>query len=64
MEGKVGLYWKRKNIYIFQIRNLISQMKEYGVKEKLLFNENDLLEMTNIPRVAKCLKEIAIIVRF
>ena len=51
-----------KYILYFQIRNLISQMREYGVNEKLMFNENDLLEMTNIPRVSKCLKEIAFIV--
>ena len=46
----------------FQIRNLISQIREYGVNENLLFNENDLLCMANIPRVSKCLKEIASIV--
>merc|ERR1712013_17232 len=44
-----------------RIRNLISQMREYGVEESLLFQEADLLHMTDIPRVSKCLKEVAII---
>ena len=37
-------------------------MKEYGVGEDVLFNEDDLLERSNIPRVARCIKQIAIIV--
>ena len=37
-------------------------MREYGVEESLLFQEADLLHMTDIPRVSKCLKEVAIIV--
>ena len=45
-----------------QIRTLIKQIKEYGVGEDDLFHEDDLLERANIPRVCKCLKEIAIIV--
>ena len=49
-------------VSLFQIRNLICQIREYGVNEKVLFSENDLMEKSNIPRVAKCLKEIAIIV--
>ena len=37
-------------------------MKEYGVGEDVLFNEDDLLDRSNIPRVARCIKQIAIIV--
>ena len=48
--------------YFPQIRTLIKQIKEYGVNEDDLFHEDDLLERANIPRVCKCLKEIAIIV--
>ena len=48
--------------YFPQIRTLIKQIKEYGVGEDDLFHEDDLLERANIPRVCKCLKEIAIIV--
>merc|ERR1712098_599390 len=44
-----------------RIRNLISQIREYGVDESLLFHETDLLHMSDIPRVSKCLKEVAII---
>ena len=44
-----------------QIRNLICQIRAYGVSEKCLFSENDLLLMSNTPRVAKCLREIAVI---
>ena len=46
----------------YQIRTLIKQIKEYGVNEDDLFHEDDLIERANIPRVCKCLKEIAIIV--
>ena len=45
-----------------QIRTLIKQIKEYGVDEDDLFQEDDLMLRANIPRVCKCLKEIAIIV--
>ena len=45
-----------------QIRTLINQMKEYGVGEESLFDENDLIERTNIPKVTRCLKQIAVIV--
>ena len=45
-----------------QIRSLIKQIKDYGVGEEDLFNEDDLMQRANIPRVCKCLKEIAIIV--
>ena len=37
-------------------------MKEYGVNENYLFEEEDLLDRANIPKVSRCLKEIAIIV--
>ena len=37
-------------------------MKEYGVNENYLFDEEDLLDRANIPKVSRCLKEIAIIV--
>ena len=37
-------------------------MKEYGVNENYLFDEEDLLARANIPKVSRCLKEIAIIV--
>ena len=37
-------------------------MKEYGVEEENLFHEDDLLGRTNIPKVARCIKQIAIIV--
>ena len=47
---------------LMQIRNLICQIRAYGVSEKCLFSENDLLLMSNTPRVAKCLREIAVIV--
>ena len=45
-----------------QIRSLIKQIKDYGVDEEDLFHEDDLMQRANIPRVCKCLKEIAIIV--
>ena len=48
--------------YFPQIRTLIKQIKEYGVNDDDLFHEDDLMERANIPRVCKCLKEIAIIV--
>ena len=50
--------------WLMQIRNLICQIRAYGVSEKCLFSENDLLLMSNTPRVAKCLREIAVIVSF
>ena len=37
-------------------------MKEYGVNEDILFHVDDLLYSNNIPKVARCLKEVAIIV--
>ena len=37
-------------------------MKEYGVEEENLFHEDDLLGRTNIPKVVRCIKQIAIIV--
>ena len=37
-------------------------MKEYGVEEENLFHEDDLLGRNNIPKVARCIKQIAIIV--
>ena len=46
----------------YQIRSLIKQIKDYGVGEEDLFHEDDLMQRANIPRVCKCLKEIAIIV--
>ena len=48
--------------YLIQIRTLINQMKEYGVNEDILFHEDDLLYSNNIPKVARCIKEVAIIV--
>ena len=48
--------------YLIQIRTLINQIKEYGVNEDILFHEDDLLYSNNIPKVARCLKEVAIIV--
>ena len=47
---------------MIQIRTLINQMKEYGVNEDILFHEDDLLYSNNIPKVARCIKEVAIIV--
>ena len=37
-------------------------MKEYGVNEDILFHVDDLLYSNNTPKVARCLKEVAIIV--
>ena len=48
----------------FQIRNLIDNIREYGVGEDMLFSESDLLYMQNIPKVARCLKEVATIVSY
>ena len=48
--------------YLIQIRTLINQIKEYGVNEDTLFHVDDLLYSNNIPKVARCLKEIAMIV--
>lgn len=47
---------------MIQIRTLINQMKEYGVNEDILFHVDDLLYSNNTPKVARCLKEVAIIV--
>ena len=53
----------RKKYFIYlKIRTLINQMKEYGVGEESLFDENDLIERTNIPKVTRCLKQIAVLV--
>ena len=54
-------YFKASH-YLIQIRTLIKQMKEYGVNEDNLFHEDDLLYNKNIPKVARCLKQVAIIV--
>lgn len=48
--------------YLIQIRTLIKQLKEYGVDEDTLFHVDDLLYSNNIPKVARCLKQVAIIV--
>merc|ERR1712137_1460584 len=45
----------------WRIRTLIKQLKEYGVNEDTLFHEDDLLYSNNIPKVARCLKQVAII---
>ena len=57
-----GWFPRYNSAYFPQIRTLIKQIKEYGVDEDDLFHEDDLMERANIPRVCKCLKEIAIIV--
>ena len=61
-KGRVSDLHSCTSSLVFQIRNLITQIREYGVSEDLLFNETDLLFMKNIPKVSKCLKEIATIV--
>ena len=47
----------------FQVKVLIHQIKHFGVDEKLLFEEDDLLYKENIPRVTRCIKEIANMVK-
>ena len=58
----IKVSYTRKNNNHSQIHTLINQMREYGVGEENLFDINDLMERTNIPKVARCLKQIAVIV--
>merc|ERR1711874_248924 len=61
-EEEDGIYSEgSKDFKKWRIRTLIKQIKEYGVNDDDLFHEDDLMERANIPRVCKCLKEIAII---
>lgn len=46
-----------------RVKVLVYQIRHYGVDEKLLFEEEDLLYKENIPRVSRCIKEIAMMAR-
>ena len=46
-----------------RIKTLLKYLKKYGVPEQYLFEVNHLKEMTNIPKVTRCIAMVGKMVR-
>ena len=46
-----------------RIKTLLKYLKKYGVPEQYLFEVNQLKEMTNIPKVTRCIAMVGKMVR-
>ena len=47
-----------------RVKQLIKQIRDYGVEEKFIFQVEDVTEKKRIPKVVRCLEEVAKIVNF
>jgi hypothetical protein len=46
-----------------RIKTLLKYLKKYGVPDKYLFEVNELKDMTNIPKITRCIAMLGKMVR-